>query len=111
MSFFSGHTSLAFSMATAYSYLFARRHPDSPLVVPVWLGAHLLAGTTAVLRVEAGQHFWTDVLAGAAVGSAIGYLVPWLHTRRDDDIPLPGNLMVLPSFHPQGFGAVATWIF
>ncbi len=80
-SFFSGHTAAAFSMATSYSYLFTLRHPGSKLIVPVWIGTHALAAATGFLRVEAGRHFWSDVLIGAAVGSSIGLLVPYLHTR------------------------------
>jgi membrane-associated phospholipid phosphatase len=42
-------------------------------------------GTAAAvggLRIAAGKHFPTDILAGAAVGSLVGYLVPRLHLRR-----------------------------
>jgi len=80
-SFFSGHTATAFAMATSYSYLFTLRHPDSTLVVPVWLGTEALAAATAYLRVEAGKHFWSDVLVGAAIGGAIGLAVPYLHKK------------------------------
>ena len=111
LSFYSGHTSYSFCMASAYSYLFARRHPDSPLVIPVWIGTHALASTTAVLRVKAGRHFWSDVVVGAAVGSAIGLVVPWLHTRGQDGIRMPDNLMVLPMVFEGGFGAVATLVY
>ena len=31
----------------------------------------------------AGFHFPSDVLVGAAVGTTLGVLVPWLHTRAD----------------------------
>lgn len=110
LSFFSGHTSLAFSMATAYSYLYMKRHPDSSLVVPVWLGSHALAASTAYLRVHAGKHFWTDVMVGAAVGSAIGFLVPYLHTP-DDDTGGSGRFMAMPMYHDGGFGFLATWIY
>ena len=81
LSFYSGHSSTTFSMATAYSYLFMQRHPGSRLIVPVWLFFEGLAATTAVLRVEGGKHFWTDVITGAVVGSAIGLLVPYLHRK------------------------------
>lgn len=110
MSFFSGHTSLAFSMATAYSYLFTKRHPDSSMVVPVWIGSHTLASLTAYMRVHAGKHFWTDVLAGAAVGSTIGFLVTYLHTP-DEDPDGTGRFMASPMYHQGGFGFLATWTF
>jgi len=111
LSFFSGHASLVFSMATSYSYLFSKRHPDSPLVVPIWIGAHTLAAATAGLRVRAGKHFWSDVVTGAAVGSLIGFLVPFLHTREGPEDDLTGNLMVTPMFFEGGFGSSATWLF
>ena len=82
LSFYSGHSATAFAMATATSRIFMIRHPDSDWVLPLWLGAEALAATTAVLRVEAGKHFWSDVAVGALVGSAVGYPVPELHLRE-----------------------------
>jgi membrane-associated phospholipid phosphatase len=82
LSFYSGHSSTTFAMATAYSYLFMLRHPSGTgrkLVVPVWILSEGLAAATALLRVEAGKHFYTDVLTGALVGSALGLLIPYLH--------------------------------
>ncbi len=84
MSFYSGHTANAFAMATAYSYLFTKRHADSGMVIPVWLGTHLLAVGTGVSQVLAGEHFWTDVIVGAVVGSAVGLAIPHLHLRDSE---------------------------
>jgi len=47
-----------------------------------------LAGATSALRVEAGQHFPSDVVAGAGIGMAVGVTVPLLH-RGDRSIPSP----------------------
>ena len=88
LSFYSGHSATAFAMATATSRLFMIRHPDSDWVLPLWLGSEALAATTAVLRVEAGKHFWSDVAVGALVGSAVGYLVPQLHLRQQREAPI-----------------------
>ncbi len=110
LSFFSGHTALAFAMATSYSYLHSKRHPDSRFRGLVWASSHALAAGVAVLRVEAGRHFWTDVLAGAAVGSTVGYLVPLLHTRGvlgsgdDRTPPTLTSMKVTPTFQRDGFG-------
>jgi membrane-associated phospholipid phosphatase len=118
LSFYSGHTAMAFAMATSYSYLFSLRHPHSPLVPVVWAGTYAVAATVGIMRVEAGKHFWTDVLAGAAVGSATGFLVPWLHrrgrepllsapviTRRESDGKrFLRNLRVAPQFPKGGVG-------
>ncbi len=83
VSFYSEHTSLAFTAAAAWATTFALRHGDSPgAVTLVALSAFALAGTTAALRVVAGKHFPTDVGVGALVGSAVGVATPLLHRRR-----------------------------
>ena len=114
LSFYSGHTSSSFCMATAYSFLFTERHRGSPLVIPVWLGTHLLAAATGVLRVGAGKHFWTDVLTGAVVGSAVGLIVPWLHRKGGE--PPPGQALTADRgsrFSPMvmGNGVGFAWIW
>ncbi len=38
-----------------------------------------LAGTTAGLRIEAGQHFPSDTIAGGLIGTATGVAVPLVH--------------------------------
>lgn len=88
LSFYSGHSSTTFAIATAYSYLFMQRHPRSPLVIPVWVFSEALAASTAFLRVYAGKHFWTDVITGAAVGAAVGLVVPYLHHRASRSVQL-----------------------
>lgn len=82
LSFYSGHTSTAFAMATAYGVLFQARHPRSKWRAPVWVLSYGLAATTGVMRVTAGKHFWSDVVVGAVAGSAIGLAIPALHLRR-----------------------------
>jgi len=78
-SFISGHTTMAFAATTAYSVTFWQRHPDSPMRwVVASLGAALSLGV-GILKIAAGYHFATDVLAGALVGAGIGALVPALH--------------------------------
>ncbi len=79
LSFPSGHTSSVAAAATAYTFAFAERHPDSGMRYAVGgLGAALTI-LTGYARAQAGRHFYTDVIAGAALGVAIGYLVPWMH--------------------------------
>jgi len=78
-SFFSNHTASAFATAVFSSYTFQARHPDSRLVPWVWGGSLGLASTVGSMRVLAGKHFPSDVLAGAAAGALCGYLVPKLH--------------------------------
>jgi membrane-associated phospholipid phosphatase len=112
-SFFSGHTAISFSMATAYSYLYQKKHPDSPAVIPIWIGSHLVAGGVGLMRVQGGRHFWTDVVTGAAVGSAIGFLVPYFHQRGEDDGDGLGfdDIRIVPSVSSEFVGLHAMWFF
>lgn len=80
-SFFSGHTTLAFAAATYTSYVFGKLMPDSALKIPVIAGTYTLAAAVAVTRIAGGCHFSTDVLAGTLVGSACGFLVPYIHSK------------------------------
>lgn len=80
MSFPSGHVVLAFSYATFTSYVFCKYNPDSKAKLPVCIISYSLACATGILRVACGSHFVTDVLAGAAIGAAIGFVVPYIHT-------------------------------
>ena len=98
-SFPSGHTSAAFAMGTAYSRLYMLRHPDSPWVAPVWIGTYSLAAITGVSRVFAGEHFWTDIMAGAGLGIATGLIVPWLHEKNEET-----RVVVLPVPYNKGAG-------
>lgn len=65
-SFPSGHTSGAFTISTILS----RRHG-----LKVGIPAFGLATFTAIARMEDNRHYFSDVVAGAAIGIAVGQLV------------------------------------
>jgi membrane-associated phospholipid phosphatase len=95
-SFFSGHTALAFAMATASGTVASLRgYRTAPVF---WAGGLALAGMTGYLRIGADAHYFTDVLAGAIVGSALGVAIPLLfHRDVLTDEPAPtarGQLML-----------------
>ena len=87
-SFPSGHSTMAFAAATFTSYTFCKYFPDSKLRIPVVAGSYAMACGVAALRLSSGNHFMSDVLTGAALGSAVGFLVPWVHTfnAKHDDV-------------------------
>ncbi len=93
LSFWSGHTTTAFSAAAAAGYVAqVRGYASWPWVYAVGFTA---AGAVSYFRVAGDKHWMTDVLVGAVVGTGIGFLVPWLHRST------PGlSLRVVP--HPEG---------
>ncbi len=81
-SFFSGHASSAFTLATLVSTVVTDVYGPSRVTGAVWAVSLSAATLTGVARVKSGMHYPTDVLAGAAVGVAIGRLVPALHRPK-----------------------------
>ncbi len=84
-SFPSGHTSNAFASALFIGTVYDKLNPHSSAKGWVWGGALTLATTTGVLRYLAGKHYPTDILAGALLGAAVGYLVPKWHEKDLND--------------------------
>lgn len=82
LSFFSGHATLTFSLATAAGMVAHRRGSDLEPVV--WVVGMGLAATTSYLRIAGDQHYATDVLVGALFGTGMGILIPTL-LHPDDD--------------------------
>ena len=80
ISFFSGHTTLAFSLTTAAGTIAQLRgYKWSGWVWALGIPAALATGA---LRIAADQHYFTDVLTGALLGSLVGFAVPALSLRR-----------------------------
>lgn len=91
-SFFSGHATLSFAGAGFTTYNALMYLPDSPYK---WIAigtSYALAVTTAALRLASGNHFMTDVLCGAVVGTALGFFIPWVnHFWFKPNLDLPAN--------------------
>lgn len=108
LSFWSGHTSMAAAALTSFAWLRWRRVPGGVTGPIATAAAVAIVPAVGVLRVAAGRHYPTDVLAGAAAGAAVGVLVPWLHETR----PGRGTTTVIrPLLGPDGDGVAleVTW--
>ena len=81
-SFPSGHTSEAFSTATALSIAFPKWYIIAPSFI--W------AGAVGYSRMDLGVHYPTDVLAGAIIGSGSAYLScklnHWINKKSNKSI-------------------------
>ena len=99
LSFYSGHASMAFATATAAGTVYLMRgYRGAPWVLG---GGLALATFTAYLRIGADKHWFTDVLAGAAVGGLVGWAVPYLFHRPGGSgsqgaalVPAPGGIAI-----------------
>ncbi len=80
-SFFSGHTSMAFNGAVLAALMFQEENRDSRWIAPIWIGGISTAVLTGIFRVTSGNHFPTDVLAGALAGSIVGIGIVRLHQK------------------------------
>lgn len=92
-SFPSGHTSSSFAAAATLH----KRHGWE-----VGVPAHLVAAFVGVARVKADKHFVHDVIAGAAIGEAAG----WLLTSRKND-----RVQWLPWADSKGAGVTVAMRF
>jgi membrane-associated phospholipid phosphatase len=95
LSFYSGHSSLAFSLAAAAGTVAdLRGYPSAPWV---WAVGMTLASSVAYLRIAGDKHYLTDVLTGAAVGTAIGIAAPrLLHGRAEGTRGGGGGVSIVP---------------
>lgn len=80
-SFPSGHSAIAFTLATSASL----SYPEWYVIVP----AYLWASSTALARVWFGMHYPSDIVVGAAVGTGVALLV---HAILDDGGSNPDGL-------------------
>ncbi|MBN4050236.1 phosphatase PAP2 family protein [Desulfobulbus sp. AH-315-M07] len=88
-SYYSGHTSTAFTVAGltcmhhSYLPLYGGGVPDGIACA----GGLLAAGVTGMMRVVADQHFLTDVITGAVAGTISGTAIPYFLHYRTGDLP------------------------
>lgn len=94
MSFWSGHTGLAFSVVTATGTVATlRRYKMAPVI---WGVGMPMAAFVGYLRVAGDRHYGSDVLVGALMSSGIGVGLPLLLHRpklreRARLSPFPGG--------------------
>ncbi len=95
LSFYSGHATLAFSLAAAAGTVSdLRGYRSSPWI---WGAGMTLAATVGYLRIAADRHYLTDVLTGAALGTAAGIALPrLLHGRKDGADPPSTAVTAVP---------------
>lgn len=102
VSFCSGHTSSAFSIAT----VFADVYKDNPFVPPLAYG---LATLTGLSRVYSNEHWSSDVFFGAALGYFTSKAL--LKYHREDQDSFAKRLTVLPTVSKEMTGVTVKYDF
>jgi membrane-associated phospholipid phosphatase len=95
-SFPSSHTIQAFSLASVIS-----AHADSPWVTGLSYG---LAGLVGLSRVEHREHFMSDVVASAVIGTFVGKTVVTYNQTLRADARLKVSVSFAPLIQPGGYG-------
>lgn len=83
-SFISGHTSMTSAISFFTARVYADLYPESKWKPIIWSGAAALPLVTGVMRIKAGKHYPTDVLAAIGVGAGIGLIIPKMHKYQID---------------------------
>lgn len=91
-SFVSGHSSVAFSLAAVFS----QRYSGVVFLPPV---LYSCAGLIALSRVAAGEHWLSDVTAGAALGLTTGVLINALMENC--------RINIFPAVTPRGEAGIS----
>lgn len=105
LSFYSGHTTLAFSLVvSAGTVAHLRGYRAEPYIWGIGLP---LALFSAYSRLAADKHYLTDVLVGMVAGSASGFLVPFLHRRATFVSESGASVTLAPA--PNGLSLAGTF--
>jgi membrane-associated phospholipid phosphatase len=103
-SFYSGHVAATATACFFAAKVFQDYHPNSTAVPYVYAGAIILPATVGYFRMEAGQHFLTDVLVGYGIGALVGYYTPELHKKKNKSLSL--QPVIAQNFYGENFQAI-----
>lgn len=82
-SFFAGHVAVTALSTFFISKVYDDYHPYSNVKWVLYGASAAATIGMGYMRLEAGKHFTSDIVVGAAVGTACGFLVPIVHKNRD----------------------------
>ncbi len=89
LSFWSGHSALAFGITTSAGLLARWRGSDTEPVI--WAVGLTLSTATGYLRIAGDKHYFTDVVTGTAVGVIAGLTIPRLMRRHSNIAIVPAG--------------------
>lgn len=81
-SFFAGHVALVATSTFFIARILADYYPDSRYKWLYYGVAGIMTAGTGYMRQAAGEHFLSDIMLGAAVGTLSALLIPSLHQHK-----------------------------
>lgn len=87
-SFYSGHVAASATATFFAAKVYCDYNPDVTGKGFIWAAAAAVPATVGYFRLQAGQHFLTDVLLGYGLGAASGILIPEMHKTKDSKLSL-----------------------
>ncbi|CAN5725807.1 hypothetical protein BH11MYX2_BH11MYX2_27620 [soil metagenome] len=96
LSFWSGHSALAFGITTSAGLVAHWRHYWTEPYI--WAAGISLSLSTEYLRIGADKHYFSDVLVGGLVGVGSGLLIPRLMRRDIVILPVANGAALTGSF-------------
>jgi len=108
LSFYSAHTSFTFAVAAATGTVARMRgYRWAPVI---YVAGGVIGAATAYLRIAADQHYLTDVVTGAVLGSAVGAAAPYLLHRPRDATGAPSFVITpMAIASGRGVGCALDW--
>lgn len=103
-SFFAGHPGMVATVTFFSAKIYADYHPQMRGKWMLYTVAGAASVATGLLRVEAGEHFYSDIMVGIPVGVATGLLVPHIHRNKNKE----PKLTVLPTYRSHQPGIYAS---
>ncbi|MEO6347089.1 MAG: phosphatase PAP2 family protein [Aquaticitalea sp.] len=84
--FYSGHVAASATATFFAAKVYCDFNPDATGKGYIWAAAATVPAVVGYFRLQAGQHFLTDVLLGYGLGAATGILIPELHKTNNSSI-------------------------
>ncbi len=85
-SFYSGHVAASATATFFAAKVYCDYNPDVTGKGYIWAAAAAVPAAVGYFRMQAGQHFLTDVLLGYSLGAVSGILIPEMHKTKDASI-------------------------
>ncbi|HOY38738.1 MAG TPA: phosphatase PAP2 family protein [Bacteroidales bacterium] len=106
-SFYSKRACFTFYNALFSTMVMYDMFPDKPVWLYVGAGLFGVAGLTVAAELSSGEHFYTDVLTGMAIGTATAYAIVKYHRVTN----LNQRLTIIPAIGPKTAGIYLNYRF